>query len=389
MTRPAEEKRSPFDLSNAIELLRSLPSYPTRLPSVVNIPSLSQLKPATSSDLQQKIFSRPNPFLDALSSPPPPAKVETYSLLDFPQTFQQTTPTKLSRRARRKLLDASQQPPTSPDATQVLSRKAREEAWKSVLSILQDHARLSQQLPVQITANGDVLSTFQIPRVAYEPAIHVFVDYSNISIGYSNLIKWALVNTPFQDTFTPQISFATLARIFQGDRACQKKALVGSSEGPAIAEARRLGYDTSILQRVPARVNKKPDSDPESTGRSKLRRHAEQAVDEVLIMKIQDSLLEHSPSTIVLATGDGNVAEFSDGFFGVVERCLKRGWNVELFSFHHNLSSSWRTIVDPKFRIFLLDLYLPELTRLIPNMPPHEKRKRETGEDSDVQRSKH
>ncbi|KAF3922122.1 hypothetical protein ABW21_db0209709 [Orbilia brochopaga] len=407
MTHPAEEKKSPFDLSTAIDLFRSLSSYPTKVPSAAGVGASvsSQLswfaQATTSSDLQDKVLSRPNPFLEALSSPLPPA------LPVEPRDDEPTTPVKLSRRERRLKRASASLPPTllpalspalSPEEAisqqQPLSRKAREEAWQAVLFILQKHAEKAKKLfPRSFVVNENVYMNAQMARA---PAIHIFVDYSNISIGFSQVIKSALAGTQFRDTFTPQISFATLARILQGDRGCRKKALAGSSEGTYIAEARRLGYDTSILQRVPVKTPVKPstkfrksESDPETFSRSKQRRLQEQAVDEVLIMKIQDSLLEHLPSTIVLATGDGNIAEFSDGFFGVIERALRRGWNVELFAFHHSLSSSWKRVMDPKFRIILLDSYLPELARLVPNMPSQEKRKRETGDDSDVQKSKH
>lgn len=81
-------------------------------------------------------------------------------------------------------------------------------------------------------------------------------------------------------------------------------------------------------------------------------------------MKILESLVDYSPSTIVLATGDGNVTEFSEGFFKAVERCLAGGWNVELVAFKRTLSKSWKKLLGPQFRIILLDGYLLDLLQI-------------------------
>lgn len=94
----------------------------------------------------------------------------------------------------------------------------------------------------------------------------------------------------------------------------------------------------------------------------KIQRQAEQCVDEVIIMKMLESLVDYEPSTIVLATGDGNVAEFSGGFFDAVGRCLDCGWQVELAAFQCTLSKSWQKIRSPSFQIILLDKYIPHFT---------------------------
>ena len=44
-------------------------------------------------------------------------------------------------------------------------------------------------------------------------------------------------------------------------------------------------------------------------------------------------------STIVLATGDGNIGQFNeDGFLGPVRTALRRGWRVELYAWEDGLS---------------------------------------------------
>ena len=95
----------------------------------------------------------------------------------------------------------------------------------------------------------------------------------------------------------------------------------------------------------------------------------EQGVDELLHLKIAQSLIDTDPpSTIVLASGDAAEAEFSDGFLKMITRALQRGWKVELAAFRSNLSSAYRKKAWTKrwhsrFRIIELDDYLPTLLR--------------------------
>jgi len=76
-------------------------------------------------------------------------------------------------------------------------------------------------------------------------------------------------------------------------------------------------------------------------------RYREQGVDELLQLKLHQAIADADTvpkgSTIVLATGDGNVGQFSeDGFLGPVRTALKRGWKVELYAWEDGLSRSWR-----------------------------------------------
>ncbi|KAF5381543.1 hypothetical protein D9615_005616 [Tricholomella constricta] len=76
-------------------------------------------------------------------------------------------------------------------------------------------------------------------------------------------------------------------------------------------------------------------------------RYREQGVDELLQLKLHQALAATDDvpegSTIVLATGDGNVGQFNeDGFLGPVRTALKRGWRVELYAWEDGLSRAWR-----------------------------------------------
>jgi hypothetical protein len=93
----------------------------------------------------------------------------------------------------------------------------------------------------------------------------------------------------------------------------------------------------------------------------------EQGVDEILHLKMCQSILDTDvPGTMVLATGDGAVAEMSDGFLAHVERALKRGWKVELVSWGQQINGGYRKRQfrakwAEQFTIIELDEFLEDL----------------------------
>ena len=123
-----------------------------------------------------------------------------------------------------------------------------------------------------------------------------------------------------------------------------------------------------------------------------LRRYKEQGVDEILTLKLLQTIyardidtatapaltdVSHnvlpngsSPAsakrtkaigTIVLATGDARGGQFNaGGFLGAVRHAIKRGWAVELWSFTSGMSRAWRETAkregwDGRFRICAMD----------------------------------
>ncbi|CAG8153591.1 unnamed protein product [Penicillium nalgiovense] len=213
--------------------------------------------------------------------------------------------------------------------------------------------------------------------------IHVFVDVSNIMVGFHDSVK-ASRNIPLSARIRRiHMSFANLALIMERGRQTAKRVLVGSDRLPSVDEAERLGYEVNILERVqkvkaitPRRNGKSRKntvssyqggySGPETVA-APGERWVEQGVDEILHLKILESLLDtEHPATIVLATGDAAVAEFSGGFMKMVERGLQRGWNVELVSFSQGTSYAYRkkefrTRWGDQFKLVELDRYLEEL----------------------------
>ncbi|KAJ5570543.1 uncharacterized protein N7459_009973 [Penicillium hispanicum] len=230
--------------------------------------------------------------------------------------------------------------------------------------------------------------------------VHVFVDMSNVRLGhlFISLCPFKLtclrqIMVGFHDSvkvsrnipITTRIrrlhmSFTNFSLIMERGRPTAKRVLVGSDRLPAINEAEKLGYEANILDRVhkvkhatsrQAKLQRanglgshSASLGPETVG---AERWVEQGVDEILHLKILESLVDAAqPATIVLATGDAAEAEYSGGFMRMIERALGRGWNVELVSFSQVTSNAYRKKEFRekwgwRFRIIELDTYVEEL----------------------------
>ncbi|KAI4197676.1 MAG: hypothetical protein LQ348_002121 [Seirophora lacunosa] len=234
--------------------------------------------------------------------------------------------------------------------------------------------------------------------------IHVFVDASNIMIGFHDSLKLSR-GLPLQARIRRQpLSFDRLALILERGRPASKRVLVGSDNLDAIEEARRIGYEANILDRVlkarelTPRQKKFSSRNPRNNDSSNNNNNngntsasaangtsggsgsettaaavfaeekwVEQAVDEILHLKILESVVDAAePSTMVLATGDAAEAEYSQGFLRMAERALEKGWTVELVSFRRNTSGMYRRKEfrakwKGRFSIVELDDFVEEL----------------------------
>ncbi|KXT18773.1 hypothetical protein AC579_8261 [Pseudocercospora musae] len=243
--------------------------------------------------------------------------------------------------------------------------------------------------------------------------IHIFVDASNIFIGFMDALKQARGIHPLQHMPQANLSFDSLALLMERRRPVAKRVLAGSNPWlPAFDTAKNVGYEMNILDKVhkarelterqiyfkeldAQRYGKRARAPPvhhalqqhrtsptarysvlENIGGSSTEtsipqyapaKMIEQGVDEILHLKISHSLLDYEePSTIVLATGDAALAEYSDGFMAMVERALRKGWTVELVSWSKNISktylkSDWVNAWDGRFKIIYLDDFAEEL----------------------------
>lgn len=218
--------------------------------------------------------------------------------------------------------------------------------------------------------------------------IHVFVDSSNIAIGFAEALKKARGMDKNEFTKLPPLAYHSLSLIMERGRGVAKRVLVGSSRDNVrldyMYEAAQCGYEVSALERV-EKFKEAKESDIEkyrrlgangnntssgSGGEAPLNAFktvTEQGVDEILHMKMLESMVDTDyPSTMVVATGDAAVAEYSSGFLRNVERALERGWKVELVAWKRSMSYAYRDKVFAKkwagqFTIVELDDFQEEL----------------------------
>lgn len=154
-----------------------------------------------------------------------------------------------------------------------------------------------------------------------------------------------------------RIYYRNLFQVIEGHRVVAEAVLAGSvppSCEPLWEHARAAGYSTDLLRRV--------EKDDGSIG--------EQAVDELLHLKMANCLLDHRPTnrTLVVATGDGRKSEFGTGFRYQIERALKHGWSVELWSWSSTLNSCYGELCGKyqNLSVKTLDPYYFSVTFLKP-----------------------
>ncbi|KAI1090598.1 hypothetical protein F5B19DRAFT_462644 [Rostrohypoxylon terebratum] len=231
--------------------------------------------------------------------------------------------------------------------------------------------------------------------------LHLFVDISNIFIGFCDAVKASRGLPQTHKMQAPPFSFETLAVLMERGRSVQKRIVAGSIPAysadnrrkywpPYFLEAEELHYQMNIFCRVQTR---KPNyskrrgrrspkaafhdvndlSTGESTGDDGFAttyeiRNGEQGVDENLHLNMMDSMWDQieTPGTMVLATGDAAEAEFSHGFLHYATRALEKGWRLELVTWKHSISSAWTDKkfcgkFSSQFRIIYLDEFLAEL----------------------------
>jgi hypothetical protein len=234
----------------------------------------------------------------------------------------------------------------------------------------------------------------RLGRAIDKDGIHIFVDLSNICIGFYNQLKLNRGLRRDARIKQPPFSYSSLALVLERGRPVARRVLAGShvsvlynqivTRPSHIMEAKMYGYELNILERV---------SKPQPVGTPKKKRGGtgsgyatsgsaselpstfrtafiEQGVDEILQMKLLESLVDtNKPSIIVLASGDAAEAEFSGGFLKNVERALDKGWKVELAAWKDGLNAEYRSEKflkrwEGKFKIIELDEFCEEMLGL-------------------------
>lgn len=182
---------------------------------------------------------------------------------------------------------------------------------------------------------------------------HVFFDNSNIFGGAQREAERLESSLPWPAI---RIYYRNLFRLIEGRGEVQTKVLTGSvppGNDTLWQTARDLGYDTNLLRRVNA-----------DDGRL-----VEQGVDEMLHLKIANTILDNARSRqsqcLVIASGDGNISEFNTSFPLQAERALKMGWDVEIWSWSLQMTSRYAAIAATyprKVHLNSLDPYYGSVT---------------------------
>ncbi|RYP33890.1 hypothetical protein DL767_004517 [Monosporascus sp. MG133] len=249
------------------------------------------------------------------------------------------------------------------------------------------------------------LLEFKLTRFVLEDServsagVHIFVDMSNIWVGFINTVKTAL-GVPLNQYLRTPMSFEHLARILERGRNIQKRVLAGSLAFPAsrrenwpphLREAESMGYEMNIFDRVMVEkisprfkrqsrtsscrttlynandVASADESTEDGVAAKFTRKKGEQGVDENLHLNMMNSIMDNtSPGTMVLATGDAAQAQFSGGFKYYATRALERGWMLEVVSWNRTMSSAWYdhdfiAKYGDRMRIIELDEFIEEL----------------------------
>ena len=178
---------------------------------------------------------------------------------------------------------------------------------------------------------------------------HVFVDNSNVWIGAG--IKRTEIE-PAVPHFLFRIYFRNFFQLIESNYEIGMREIAGSL--PPESEdlwdvARNLGYNTNLLYRV--------------DDGSKTR---EQSVDEALHLKIANAVIDYeTPQTLIVVTGDGAISNLGTSFKGQIERALKRGWSVDLWSWDSTRNRNYDELVgmyQNRFRLKSLDPYYNQIS---------------------------
>jgi hypothetical protein len=173
---------------------------------------------------------------------------------------------------------------------------------------------------------------------------HVVIDNSNI---YGGAQRAAETVDPGALWLAVRVYYKNLFALLEHPGGVMTRTMAGSvppGNDDLWEYAAKGGYDTQLLKKV-----EKDDG-----------RLGEQAVDEMLHLKIAGLLLDHRPpQTLVLATGDGKQTPHGNSFVRQVERALDHGWEVEVWSWKAQLSSRFSYLRSPTGRAPLIKTFDP------------------------------
>jgi hypothetical protein len=182
------------------------------------------------------------------------------------------------------------------------------------LTVNEQKAKLVKKLLRRFPDESDISNSISHVGNKDDDGIHVFVDCSNIIIGFYNRLKYNRKISPVAYVRQPPFSYHSLALLLERGRTVARRVLVGSNPRPYASErdlpdymqeAQMCGYEVNMLERVqklkrPTLRKKKNGSgngyattSGQSSGSettfSGMPVVAEQGVDEILQMKVLES----------------------------------------------------------------------------------------------------
>ncbi|KAI9011754.1 hypothetical protein DFJ74DRAFT_684566 [Hyaloraphidium curvatum] len=210
---------------------------------------------------------------------------------------------------------------------------------------------------------------------AGSPALHVFIDNSNIFYGLLHALRERYGSAAPQ----ARLEYHNLVGLVSRGRPVEKCCVVASEGIGQSGKVRKIfermgfsaqgggarGFQAIVLRRVPVLQTSAPAVLSKTPRNDFLQlRVQEQSVDEALQHAVGLSLLDYGPSTLCLVTGDGGPSYMgAEGFPGMVKRALAKGWTVEVVSWSHSLSANFlaRFGHHERFSVVLLDAHLDEI----------------------------
>ena len=186
-------------------------------------------------------------------------------------------------------------------------------------------------------------------------ARHIFVDNSNI---YGGAQDAGIDIEPEAVWRSIRLHYRNFFQLIEKEEEIETRILAGSvppdNEG-LWHYARKAGYKVDLLRRV--------ENDD--------GRLVEQSVDETLHLRIANAIIDYpSPQTLVIASGDGKETPTGSSFPAQIERALKQGWFVEVWSWNKPLSPRFQDMASNSEKILVkeLDPFYKSITFLQPGV---------------------
>ncbi len=177
--------------------------------------------------------------------------------------------------------------------------------------------------------------------------VYIFWDNSNIYHGAQRAAKTL---SPLDSSAHTRVYFRNLIQFVLRGRPLLGTFVCGSVPPPN-DEVWKYFHD--ILRVNPVLYKRVTDDD----GRS-----MEQGVDERIHLAMLETILDQTPATIALLTGDGKNITPGTGFLSNLRRAVKVAWSIEVYSWDEQMHGRMRDYANANGKYHPLDPHFFELT---------------------------